>query len=151
MTVAPHSASGSRTLYFSYGANMATEAMATRCPEARLLGPALLDGHAFLINARHFATITPAAGKLVHGVLWLLTAADRHALDEYEGIAIGLYRRHTVRVETPDGRHEEALAYMAGDRTPTRTRDGYLDHIVRAAREHGFPDDYLAELEAWRA
>jgi len=64
MTVAPHSASGSRTLYFSYGANMATEAMATRCPEARLLGPAVLDGHAFLINARHFATITPAAGKM---------------------------------------------------------------------------------------
>ena len=137
-------------IYFSYGANMVTESMATRCPGAQLVGPARLDGHAFLINARHFATITPAAGKQVHGVLWRLTEDDRSALDEYEGVAIGLYRRHTVRVETADGRSEEALAYMARDRTPTRTRDEYLDHIVRAAREHGFPDDYLTELEGWR-
>ena len=137
--------------YFAYGANMSVQGMALRCPGARVIGPATLDGHAFLINANHFATIVPAAGKRVYGVLWTLTAAHRQSLDEYEGVPFGMYRRHTVRVTLPDGGARAVLAYVARDATPTRTRGEYLEVILSAARAHGLPPEYVDEIADWQA
>ena len=137
--------------YFAYGANMSVQGMAVRCPGARVLGPATLDGHAFRINANHFATIVPAAGKRVHGILWLLRDEHRAALDEYEGVPFGMYRRHSLRVTTDDGDPRTALAYIARDATPTRTRGEYLDVILAAARAHGFPPEYVDEIADWQA
>lgn len=114
------------------------------------MSAATLEGHAFLINANHFATIVPAAGKRVHGVLWMLTDAHRKTLDEYEGVPLGMYRRHTLRV-TAAGGEQLALAYVARDATPTKTRGEYLDVILSAARAHGLPQEYVDELADWQA
>ena len=138
-------------VYFAYGSNMSVQGMALRCPGARVLGPATLVGHAFLINANHYATIVPAAGKVVHGVLWMLTADHRRALDEYEGVPFGMYRRHTIRVTTARGEQQLALTYVARDATPTRTRSEYLEVILSAARAHGLPPEYVDEIADWQA
>ena len=142
-------ADGRDIVYFAYGSNMSVQGMAIRCPGARVIGPAILDGHAFRINANHFATVVPAAGKRVHGVLWLLSEAHRAALDEYEWVPFGLYRRHSLRVTTADGDSRPALAYIARDATPTPTRGEYLEVILAAARAHGFPPEYVDELADW--
>ena len=150
---AGHAASVKSSLgvvYFAYGSNMSVQEMAIRCSGARVLGSATLDGHAFLINANHSATIIPAAGKRVHGVLWMLTDADRQALDEYEGVPYGMYRRHTLRVTTAGGDEQLALVYIARDATPTRTRGEYLDVILSAARAHGLPPEYVDEIADWQ-
>lgn len=139
-----------RTHYFAYGSNMDPAGMGERCPGARLVGTARVDGHAFRINGNHHATILPAAGKEVFGVLWTITAADQAVLDEYEGVAIALYRRHVVRVVRPDGTSESALTYMARNIEPTRTRAPYFDQLVAAARQHGLPEAYLDEIEGWK-
>ena len=129
---------------------MSVQGMAGRCPGAQVLGPAVLDGHAFRINANHFATIVPAAGKRVHGVLWSISEEHRAALDEYEGVPFGMYRRHALPVTTADGETQTALAYIARDATPTRTRGEYLEVILAAARSHGFPPEYVDEIADWQ-
>ncbi len=129
---------------------MDVEAMAVRCPGATLVGIATLEGHAFRVNRNHHATILPAAGKRVYGVLWLISEADQSALDDYEGVAIALYRRHEVLVERPEGHAIPALTYMARNTDATRTSGPYFEDLLRAARTHGLPAGYLAELEAWR-
>ncbi|MBI3789487.1 MAG: gamma-glutamylcyclotransferase [Gemmatimonadetes bacterium] len=143
-------AGAGRTFYFAYGSNMDVAAMATRCPGARVVGPARLGSHGFLVNRNHHGTVMPAAGKAVHGLLWSITDDDQRALDEYEGVAIALYRRHQVRVTLHDGREVEALTYMARNVEPTRTSGAYYDQLLATARTLGFPPEYVAELEGWR-
>ena len=57
--------------------------------------------------------------------------------------------RRRWRVVT-DGGECAALTYHANpDRTDAsvRPRDWYKDHVVRGAREHGLPSDYIRALE----
>ncbi len=125
--------------------------MATRCPGAAFVGTARVDDHAFRVNRNHHATIVPAAGKVVHGVLWTITEADQAALDDYEGVAIALYRRHEVRVMHADGRAETAMTYLARNTEATLTGGPYFDALLAAARRLGLPTEYVTELEGWRA
>lgn len=147
----PSVRASARTLYFAYGSNMDVAAMAARCPGAAFVGTARVDGHAFRVNRNHHATILPAAGKVVHGVLWTITDADQALLDEYEGVAISLYRRHEVQAQHPDGRVEAAMTYMARNTEPTLTGGPYFDALLAAARRVGLPSDYVLELETWRS
>jgi gamma-glutamylcyclotransferase (GGCT)/AIG2-like uncharacterized protein YtfP len=132
--------------YFSYGSNMDASQMRERCPDARLEGVAVLPGHRFLIAAGGFATIVPEPTGTVIGALWLLSESDEAALDLYEDIASGLYRRENVTVEA-NGRMEHAFMYVAANSRPGRPRPGYLESVVKAARELGLPAGYVAELE----
>ena len=141
----------SRTLYFAYGSNMDVAAMATRCPGAVFVGTGRVDGHAFRVNRNHHATILPAAGKSVHGVLWTITPTDQAALDEYEGVAIALYRRHEVTVTLGDGGKVVALTYLARNIEATPTSGAYFEALLAAARRVGLPAEYVGELEGWRA
>ena len=140
-----------RIPYFAYGSNMERAGMTERCPGARFVSTAVLDGHAFLVNRNHHGTVLPAAGRRVHGVLWSITPDDRARLDEYEGVELALYRRHEVRVVAGDGRSVDALSYMARNTEPTRTSGPYFESLLAAARALAFPPEYLSELEGWRA
>ncbi|MEQ8345162.1 MAG: gamma-glutamylcyclotransferase family protein [Sneathiellaceae bacterium] len=138
-------------LYFAYGMNMDLAAMAERCPAARLICPARLDGHRFGLNRRGVSTVIPGAGAVVHGLLWTLTGPCEAALDGFEGIAAGHYvkRDRPVLAVLPGGeRPRRALVYIASDAHPGPPRQPYFDRVRAAARSHGFPEDYLAELDA---
>jgi hypothetical protein len=131
--------------YFAYGSNIVAPQMAHRCPAARAVGLARLDGWRFRITTRGFATILPDPASHVLGVLWALTPACEVALDRYEGVHRGLY----LKREIPVG-GSGALVYVAGDIEPGPPRPGYLEAIIAAAIEQGFPADYVAaELRAW--
>lgn len=138
------------TLYFAYGSNMDAEAMRGRCPGARLLGPGVLWGWRFRINGRGYATVVPENGAMVHGVLWELGLMDETRLDAYEAVAEGLYYKVTVPVEHSLEATDEAMVYVAADEQPGAPLPGYLEDLVAAAGQHGFPCEYLAELAAWR-
>lgn len=137
-------------LYFAYGSNMAAAAMARRCPGARLLGPARLYGHRFAIIRGGHGSVLRSAGFAVHGVLWRLGAGNLGALDRYEEVARGLYRRARVTVDF-GGKPVAALVYVAAAIAPGKPRAAYLAAILAAAREFGFPADYCAALAAWSA
>lgn len=44
----------------------------------------------------------------------------------------------------------EPLIYFAGDTTPGKPRDGYLDKIIDWGGKHGFAPEYLEELRSLR-
>lgn len=132
--------------YFSYGSNMDAAEMRQRCPDAVLQGIAVLPDHRLMITADGFATIVPDHGRRVMGALWTLTESDERALDVYEDIASGFYRRNFITVEAR-GDGVRALVYVASSDRPGKPRSGYLELILSAARALGLPADYVAELE----
>ncbi len=136
--------------YFAYGSNMDASQMARRCPGAGLLGTATVAGLRFVVTRAGYASVVPDSTGVVYGVLWSLAPADEVRLDVYEGVAEGLYGKATVRVQRPAS-HEpiEALLYVATDPTPGRPKAGYLERVVDAARRHGLPPAYVAEIAGW--
>ncbi|HUZ71855.1 MAG TPA: gamma-glutamylcyclotransferase family protein [Stellaceae bacterium] len=134
-------------LYFAYGSNMVPEQMAMRCPAARLLGTAVLAGHRFGIIRGGHGSVLRRRGAYVHGVLWRVSRGDQAALDRYEEVFRGLYRRER-RVVRAAGRTTAATVYVAAATAPGRPRTAYIAAIIAAAREFGFPAGYVAALEA---
>jgi len=134
------------TRYFAYGSNMNTAMMKRRCRSAVAVDTARLDGWRFFIMSGGFASIAPASGSVVHGVLWWLAARDVAALNAYEGVDGGLYVRRTLPVRC-QGRHEPALVYVGTSPLPGRPRPAYQWGVAAAARQWRLPADYVRALE----
>jgi gamma-glutamylcyclotransferase (GGCT)/AIG2-like uncharacterized protein YtfP len=138
-------------LYAAYGSNLDPERMAVRAPHSPLRGTGWLVGWRLTFGGEDvswegpLATVVEAAGHQVFVALYDVTAEDEKALDEWEGVEIGLWTKVRVRVATLDG---EVLAwvyvltaYEGG--MPTAS---YLGMIADAAEAGGAPDDYATEL-----
>ena len=135
-------------LHFAYGSNMHRAVMRKHAPTAVSLGAAVLKGHRFTITADGYASIEPALAQNVYGVMWRLMPRDRVTLDLWENIAGGLYRAATIAV-LHQGRRFPALVYIARPRPVGRPKAGYMEIVVRAARQWEFPGDYISSLEQW--
>ena len=90
-----------RFYYFAYGSNMETTRMLARCPSARMAGVAKLKG--YRLAERLYADIETAEVCAVGGVLWSVTLADLCALDSFEGVAAGAFKRGVYAFSTPWG------------------------------------------------
>lgn len=128
---------------------MIVAAMRERCPGARFLGIGRLPNHRFRIVRSGYASLAWEQGAAAYGVLWSVAPRDERALDEYEEISAGLYRRVFFSVERVDeGDWMTALVYLATDASPGRARRGYLAPILDAAQAHGLPVAALADIAA---
>lgn len=141
--------------YFAYGSNMASSQMADRCPGAVSLGAARLPGYRLAFDAWSnrrgglVADVLPKPGSDVWGVLWQVTEGHAEALDRYEGVARGQYRRENVLVESASGDDVEAFAYVIckpGEEGPTT--EAYRALLLAGAREHGLPSGWVKAIEA---
>lgn len=138
------------TAYFAYGANMDPVHMAEHCPEAERVGLAVLPEFRIGIGAAGFATARPAPGAAIHGVLWRLTDADEAALDRFEDVNGGFYRKDAVPV-VPAGRPgTTAMIYRAVDDRPGAPNQDYLARVIEVAETSGLPAGYLDELHRLR-
>jgi gamma-glutamylcyclotransferase (GGCT)/AIG2-like uncharacterized protein YtfP len=138
-------------LYFAYGSNMDVAAMARRCPASRPLGPARLARHRFAILQAGYATVERDPRSTVHGLLYDLALADVHALDRYEDIARGLYRKAVQPVLRKGAGPVGALVYVGVGPGGGEPRPGYMDGVIAAARTAGLPAAYIAFLETFAA
>jgi gamma-glutamylcyclotransferase (GGCT)/AIG2-like uncharacterized protein YtfP len=132
------------TLYFAYGANMERAAMARRCPGATVLGTARLRGWRYVI-ADGYGSIAPTPGSCVFGVLWRLTPRDLAALNAFESLDSGLYRRAMLTVEAGATR-VRALVYVGNRRGKRRPMPGYQERLVAAAEQWQLPLSYVGQL-----
>jgi cation transport regulator ChaC len=135
-------------LHFAYGSNMDRAAMRRRCPMAAAIGAARLENWRFIVTRDGYASILPAPGSVVHGVLWRLTARDLAAVNAYESLDSGLYRRRMLPV-SQGGRRLQALVYIARGACEGRPKPGYQSLVIRAARDWNLPEDYIRVLERW--
>ena len=137
-------------LYFAYGSNMDEAQMEFRCPGARLLRKVTVPDYTFRIDTRGVASIIPKRGAEVTGLLWEIDKYHIQSLDRFEGIKGGYYRKVGLPLVI-EGHTDSAIAYLSnsscdGHNTP---KPGYMEKIVRAAKDHGFDEAYIRELETF--
>jgi hypothetical protein len=143
-------------LYFSYGSNLSASRLGARISAVRKVAVGVLEGHQLRFHkvshsdgsAKCDAFETGDAGHVVLGAVFDVTAADRLSLDHYEGLHRG-YETRDIRVRLDDGSSLAAFTYCATRIDPAlRPFDWYREHVLRGAREHGFPHAYIQWIEA---
>jgi hypothetical protein len=139
---------GLMILYFAYGSNMDAAAMRKRCPNARAVGPARLDGYTFLIGIDGWGSVKPRAGAYVHGVLWRITPRDMAALHAYEWLDKGVYKMSYLPVRL-GARRVRAMIYILRRQGLGHPKPGYAEFCAAAARAWKLPERYARSLERW--
>jgi gamma-glutamylcyclotransferase (GGCT)/AIG2-like uncharacterized protein YtfP len=135
-------------LYFAYGSNMDTKAMRALCPKSRPLGLARLAKHRIFVMEEGYASVRADAGAIVHGVLYDLALSDVPALDRYEEVSRGLYRKVTQPVLRMGAAQVRALIYVGRSQMEAVPRPDYWRTILTAARDWALPQAYISRLEA---
>lgn len=134
--------------YFAYGSNMDEKAMAGRCPKSVAIGPAVLRGHALVIMPEGYASVMRNRASSVYGLVWDLALSDVAALDAYENIAGGLYRKILQPVALLSGGRAQALVYAGNSAGGGVPKDGYLEQIVSHCERLNFPAGYVHYVRA---
>ncbi len=135
-------------LYFAYGSNMDKAAMQALCPKSRPLGLARLAKHRLFIMEEGYASVRADASAMVHGVLYELALGDVPALDRYEEVSRGLYRKITQPVLRTGAAPMRALIYVGQSKVEARPKADYWQSVVTAAKDWGLPGSYISALEA---
>ncbi len=142
-------------LYFAYGCNIEPGHVARLCPTARAVSGARLADHRLTFPLRcaswggAVASIEPSPAAEVWGVLWEVDGDSLAALDAYEEVAEGMYRRVRVEVESNGGRRP-CWSYVArpDEVAPGPPSRRYMAALIGGARHFGLPEQYVATLEA---
>jgi hypothetical protein len=141
------------SLYAAYASNLDPAQMATRAPHSPQRGTGWLEGWRLTFGGEDrgwdgaLSTVVEDPFARVFVALYDVAPQDEAALDRWEGVDIGLYRRLRVRVHTLDG---EAVAWLyvldafEGGLPSAR----YLGILADAAEAAGAPDDYVADLRS---
>jgi hypothetical protein len=123
---------------------MNADAMALRCPGARLRGRAFLPRHRFALMPDGFATVVRDPAARAYGVLWELGFGDLAALDRYEGVSQGAYLKINQPVLREGASPVQALVYVgAPGNSLGRAPADYMAKIVDAARAAGLSGEYV--------
>ena len=138
--------------YFAYGSNLDGDQMVARCASARLVGRATLRHYALAFGGFSqgwggaVATVLPARGGRVEGLVYEIAATEVRRLDRYEGHPFAYGREQRLVVDERGARRRVTLYVQPShDFEPGSPPSKYLDVLVHAYRHHGFD---LAALEA---
>ncbi len=136
--------------YFAYGSNLDAAQMRARCPSARLLGAAMLDGYRLGFAGQSaawggggVATVVRDREAHVPGLLWALTDEDLDRLDRFEGHPVA-YERRRLLVTLPEGDRRRAHVYVKDPTERATPTEAYFGVLWRAYRKHGFDELALA-------
>ena len=141
----------SEMLYFAYGSNINLNQMAVRCPDAKVVEPAVLENYELLFrgNGSSFgvATIAPKEGSQVQGLLWKITPYCEMSLDIYEGYP-RLYEKQAITLCTKSGKQVQAMVYVMTHewrRIPTTPVPSYYTGILEGFQQNGLPEQALED------
>jgi len=140
-------------LYAAYGSNMDPAQMLDRCPHSPARGSGWLEGWRLTFGGEDIGwdgamtTVVESPGDRVFVVLYDVSVTDEKALDSWDGVTLGYYRRVKVRVDTLDG---SVLAWLyvlnfwEGGLPSAR----HIGILADAAERAGAPADYVSELRS---
>lgn len=134
--------------YFAYGSNLNQTQMSKRCPGSRPLYLAELEDMKFVINVRGVATVVPEKGTNVKGVIWKISKSNEVALDLYEGVSQGLYRKKVMSCVSK-GKVVDALIYVANEQMLGTPRANYLETILDGIDSFSDDKDWFQEVASW--
>ncbi len=148
--------------YLAYGSNLNLEQMSVRCPGARIVGTAVIEGYELLFKGSKsgaYLTIEKKEGGIVPVAVWEVTREDERALDRYEGYPAFYYKKEMAITYTGmvTGRKQKAKAFvyiMHEDRLLGIPSQYYVETCLKGYRAFGFDKAYLAqaieESRRWR-
>ncbi len=140
-------------LYAAYASNMDPTQMSRRAPHSPPAGSGWLPGWRLTFGGEELgwdgalATIVEDPTAAVFVMLYDVTDTDAQALEEWEGVDIGLYRRLRVRVHSLTGEHS-ARVYVLDGYEGGLPSTRYLGILAEAAERAGAPQDYVEALRA---
>lgn len=149
-----------KKLYLAYGSNMSVEQMADRCPDANIVGIAVIENYRLMYKGSltgAYATIEPEEGQQVPVVVWAISEEDEARLDRYEGYhetGYSFYNKKDLEVEIMDhgkslGTHS-AMVYIMDERRGYGVPTPYYEGILRLGYERfGFDASILDEAMAY--
>jgi len=137
------------SVYFAYGSNLFPEQMKKTCPDANLIGTALLTGYRFGYFRRSkrwhpggAADIKKDPNGFLWGAIWNMKESDWERMD----IATSLYLGSSERVEVSLISNGKTIS---GETYLTREKHGEIcpakDHwekVYKGAVEIGLPEEY---------
>lgn len=142
-------------LYAAYAGNLDPHRMAKRAPASPPAGAGWLRGWRLTFAGADLgwqgplATVVECDGSNGHSevfvMLYEVNQADEQSLDEWEGVALGFWRKVRVRVDSMSGSHVAWLYVLDGYEGGLPTRE-YLQMIAAAAHAGGAPADYVAGI-----
>ena len=129
--------------YFAYGSNMNLDQMEYRCPDAKVVGRAVLKDYRLVFrgsrNGIGVASVVSDPGKEVQGLLWKITPRCERSLDFYEGYP-RLYGKEKIKVQTKTGEVANVAVYIMNEpyqSQPALPGDFYLKGILDGCRQNG--------------
>jgi hypothetical protein len=135
-----------RIAVFFYGSFIRREVMARANFHPHSIEIAKLSG--FDINFDPHANIFRSDQHAICGILVYPSHEDLHRL--YSMDRVGVFLPEAVLVETQNSKLQPAMCYMPPARGNQPADLDYLEHIISAAREYGFPAWYVERLESFR-
>ena len=134
--------------YFAYGSNVNQEQMASRCNDALPVALAYVQNSKFVINSNGVATIIPAPGLVVGGVLCQISKSDGDELDIYEGVSSNLYIKE-ICVVSVGNKNVDSLLYIATNSEFGNPRKNYLETIIDGIVSFNGDKEWLDEVRSW--
>lgn len=145
-----------KRFYLAYGSNLNVDQMQNRCPTARIVGTANLQGYELLFKGSKtgsYLTIEQVDDGTVPVAVWEVQPKDEARLDVYEGFP-SFYYKKDIRIcmkstETGRKRTVNAFAYIMHEDRP-RGVPGlwYVQTCLDGYDSFGFDRKYL--FEAYR-
>ena len=118
--------------YIAYGSNLNVEQMKHRCPDARVVGTATLEGWTLLFKGSKtgsYLTIEPKKGASVPVAVWEVSERDELNLDRYEGYPNFYYKK------------DIEVSYKGITTGRVRKRQAFV-YIMHEGRPLGQPSEY---------
>lgn len=131
-----------REFYFAYGSNMNRRQMKYRCPNATLIGHAVLKG--WRLSCDRVATIQPCESAQVDGALWSITPECLVSLNAYEGFP-SLYRIERVSTYINFREIHNVITYIMNRNGNAAMSEWYKQSCREGAIECGVPVNPLYE------
>jgi len=135
--------------YFAYGSNMLSKRLQERCPSARAISSANLNGWELKWHKR---SKKDGSGKcdivqsqttdnVVHGVLYQIALNEKTTLDRFEGLGNG----YDELLISPDSHPDiTVITYQASDTdTSLNPYTWYKELVVAGAEENSLPRSYI--------
>ncbi len=139
--------------YIAYGSNLNIAQMRWRCPTARIIGTAVLDGWRLLFKGSKtgaYLTIEQQEGFSVPVAVWEVSSEDELRLDRYEGFPNFYYKKELTidikGIKTGKTRHRQVFVYIMHEERPIGIpSNGYVLTCLEGYRDFGFDANILAD------
>ena len=137
--------------YLAYGSNLNIAQMQFRCPDAVVVGTAVIPDYELLFKGSltgAYLTIEPKQGAQVPVGVWEVSLADEFRLDRYEGFP-NFYYKKDIRLPVADIRtgktklHDGFVYVMHEDRKLGIPTDMYVRTCIEGYRDFGFDPAFL--------